>query len=436
MHHRAFENSSNIVFIAGLSLSLGALAGCILPGEGGDGPETETGGMGGGGTGGNASDPTPSRAGTPSGGSGGTAALEPAPSDDCEGVEPLPRAIESDLTVGPGCVRIDDTEVNGSATLSVLPGTRIEFLPGGFLSVARYGGAATLAAVGTEAEPIVFTSSNPNPRAGDWQCIYLGGDGSELDHVTVEYGGAACGATGAGSEGMLQIYGSPRGVTHSTLRDSSTVGVVLDGTPTLFENDSFERNAEAPMRVFANSLTSIGANNRYDDGDVILVEPGLATRSGTWINPGVPYRVTAGFGIQGEITVAAGVRIEMTDGSLDVGSFDILGTAEAPVVFTSAQDNPQPGDWGCLFSRSAAMRIEHAVFEYAGSGQGCTGGGARVALMAAQGTTITDSVFRNIDGAAFQSDCGDGFEGWCANTFENVSDGPIQCGNELTACPE
>jgi hypothetical protein len=427
--------SSSVGIVVGLWCALGSLSGCIVKED--DPGETNGAGTGGTGTGGVDAETTPERPGPAqggTGGTGGTAAVDPVAAETCDGVEPLPRSIESDLTVGPGCVRIDDTEVDGTATLTVLPGTRIEFLPGGFLSVARSGGAATLAAVGTPEQPIVFTSSNPSPRAGDWQCIYLGGDGSELDNTIVEFGGAACGATGGGGEGMLQIFGSPRGVTHSILRDSSTVGVLLEGTPTLFENDTFQRNTQAPIRVAANSLTSIGPSNSFDPDDVIIVEPDLVTRSGTWENHGVPYRFARGFGIQGEITVAAGVRIEMTDGSLDVGTFDILGTAEAPVVFTSALADPRPGDWGCIYS-GAALRIEHAVFEYAGSGQGCTGGAARVAVMAAVGTTITDSVFRNIDGAAFQTGCGDDISGWCANTFENVSDGPIQCGNDLVACP-
>jgi hypothetical protein len=332
-------------------------------------------------------------------------------------------------------VSVDELEVDGAATLTIVPGTRIEFAPGGYLSVARNGGSATLAAVGTPEAPITFTSSNANPRAGDWQCIHLDGDGSELDNVIVEFGGSACGATGAGREGAVQIYGSPRGITNTTIRDSSTVGVQLDGTPVLFQDNTFQRNTLAPIRVTANSLTSIGTPNTFDPGDAILVEPDLVTRSGTWINHGVPYVFTAGFGIQGEISIAAGVRVEMTDGSLDVGTFDLLGTADQPVVFTSAQQNPAPGDWGCIYS-GAALRIEHAVFEYAGSGQGCTGASYPIAVVAAVGTTITDTVFRNISGSAFRTDCDEDVSAWCAtNTFEGLTADPILCGNEPTACP-
>lgn len=365
------------------------------------------------------------------GGAGGTAA---SASDDCEDAEVLPQTITDTVSFGPGCVRIERTEVDGAGKLTFAPGTRVEFAPGGFLSVARNGGTSTLAAVGTADEPITFTSSNPNPRAGDWQCIYLDGDGSELDHVVVEYGGAACNATGSGSEGMVQIYGSPRGITNSTLTDSSTVGVEYFGTATLFENNTFARNTLAPIRASADSLTTIGTPNTFDADDVIIVEPALVERSGTWANHGVPYRFSAGFGAQGEITVAAGVTIQMTDGSLDVASFDVLGTEAAPVRFTSAAADPRAGDWGCILAR-AAVRIEHAIIEYGGSGQGCTGASTRTALEVDGGSTITDTVFRNIAGAALQTDCDDGIEGFCANTFEGVEEGPLLCGSELTACP-
>jgi hypothetical protein len=424
-------------WVGGVALAMNLLSGCIIKEE--DDPE-ETAGSGG--TGGDAVSSAGSGGEPPEGGGGASASGGASGASgggavgaaDCDAAEVLPPAITEAVTYGPGCVRIDNTEVNDAGALTFAPGTRVEFLPGGFLSIGRYGGSATLSAVGTEAEPITFTSSNPNPRAGDWQCIHLDGDGSELDHVVVEYGGAACGATGAGREGMVQVYGSPRGITHSALRDSSTVAVQLGGTPTLFQNNTFERNTLAPIRASANSLTSIGTPNTFDAGDVILVESALVTRTGTWANHGIPYRFLAGFGAQGAITVAAGVEIQMTDGSLDVATFDLLGTEAEPVVITSAQAEPRAGDWGCIVS-PAALRIEHAIIEYAGSGQGCTGANYAVALAVSEGTTITDTVFRNISGAAFRVPGCDDVSAWCANTFEGIAEGPILCGNEATACP-
>jgi hypothetical protein len=409
-------------------VTMGLVSGCIIK-EDDDPEENGNGGTGAGpvGTSGAGGDPTDTR-----GGAGGGAST--AAAADCDQAEVLPAAIEADLSIGPGCVRVETTVVDGAARLSIAPGTRLEFAPGGYLSVGRFGGTPTLSAVGTPEAPITFTSSNPNPRAGDWQCIHLDGDGSELDHVIVEYGGAACAATGAGREGMVQVYGSARGITNSTFSDSSTFGIHVGGAPTLFENNSFQRNALAPIRASSNSLANLGTPNEYDEGDVILVEGDLVTRDGTWRNQGVPYRFLSGFGAQGAITVAAGVVIQMTDGTLDVGTFDLLGTEEAPVVITSAQENPEPGDWGCINS-SVALRIEHAVIEYGGSGQGCTGGGHRVALNVNGGTPISDTIFRNIAGSAIRSpSCEEDLSGWCSNTFEGIAE-PILCSDQPGVCP-
>jgi hypothetical protein len=52
----------------------------------------------------------------------------------------------------------------------------------------------TLIAKGTAEAPVTFTSSSPSPVPGDWAGIWLdAADGSQLDHVIVEYAGSAAG---------------------------------------------------------------------------------------------------------------------------------------------------------------------------------------------------------------------------------------------------
>jgi hypothetical protein len=83
-------------------------------------------------------------------------------------------------------------QIGNGATMTIEPGTTIA-LAGGNFSV---GGSALLLAMGTAAEPIVFTSAAATPAAGDWGCLMF--QGSELgtsvvDHVAVAYGGSkAC----------------------------------------------------------------------------------------------------------------------------------------------------------------------------------------------------------------------------------------------------
>jgi len=104
-------------------------------------------------------------------------------------------------------------------------------------------------------------------------------------------------------------------------------------------------------------------------------------------------------------------------------------------VFTSSQPNPMPGDWGCITfsSVTGTPRFDHAVVEYAGNGEGCTGANYETALVVPHAAVIVNSTFRNIAGAAVTaSDCN--VADWCENTFESVEVGPLAC-MQPTACP-
>lgn len=88
-----------------------------------------------------------------------------------------------------------------AVTLTIEPGVVLRFpplsgpQPGAML---RFGGngndpnnpVGVLVAMGTAADPIVFTSGAATPAAGDWSGIWLDtANGSRLDHVVIEYAG-------------------------------------------------------------------------------------------------------------------------------------------------------------------------------------------------------------------------------------------------------
>ena len=77
------------------------------------------------------------------------------------------------------------------------------------------------------------------------------------------------------------------------------------------------------------------------------------------------------------------------------GELIARGTAEQPILLTSAEDNPQPGDWKYLYLDYARKaEIEHLISEYAYSG-------VQVHFCRAQ---ITSSEFRyNVDGVRFST---------------------------------
>jgi len=327
------------------------------------------------------------------------------------------------------------------ATLTLEPDTEVLVAPGGYLHVT---GSGALVAIGTEDAPIVFTSEAADPLAGDWECISLEAQASasELSHVRLEYGGATCSTNGAGNRATLQVFTGARNLSNLTITDSASSALLFAGDVRGFSNNTFARNAEPSILLRAPNLIALTGPHTFEDADdFILVETGsrLST-SGTWNAQGVPYRLDGTLEVRlgADVTVEAGTTIQL-QGSIDVfeGSFNTMGTAEAPVLLTSAHDSPIAGDWGCVFGD--AGRFSHTTFEYGGAG--CGGMDSKSLLLANDQTMIDNCTFRESAGSAihgyFASDavC----PSWCdTNTFEAIATTAIDCGSTTpspVACP-
>jgi hypothetical protein len=440
------------------------------PGTGGGGEAGESGGSAGkggatggtagkggatGGTAGKGGAATGGGAGTATGGTGASgeggdtgAAGDGGQGGDsgemsCLDAEALPNTIDEDLSIGPGCVRIDRSFVTEGAILTVAPGTTVLMAPGGFLEV---GTSAALVAVGTEAEPVLFTSDRANPAPGDWQCVRIGGSGTEIEHARFEYGGAACASTGADYEGMLQLDAPARSVSNSTFKYSLTHGVLIqtDGGVRKFENNVFAGNEEPSLEVSVRQLLVLGEGLSFEDADDrIEIDTNYSLdKSGTLLGQPVPFHVTGNlaFSADAEVTITAGARFEFAGSSFNLFSANLIveGTEADPVVFTSTQASPQAGDWGCIefSSPTGVPRFDHVVIEYAGNGQGCTGGEYEAGLVVPDTAVIENSTFSNIAGVAIKT-AGDCDTEWCNNTFEDVAVGPLGCDSPEvpTSCP-
>lgn len=377
----------------------------------------------------------------PAGASGGTGGND----DTCA---LLPANIDEDTTVGPGCVRLERTWVR-NADLTIAPGTTVLVESAGFLAIGGASGSSSLIAKGTEDEPIVFKSAAASPAPGDWQCVHFGtgAQASEIEHVTFEHGGQPCEVTGAKERATLVVTAPVRAITQVTVKDSQNHGIFVGvgGEVRTFEQNTFSGNGQPSILIALPQLLSLGAPNTFlDDDDVIEIDGRSALDSdGVWRKQAVPFR-SSGVAIRpgNEVTIEAGTRIEMTGGSIDAFSatLNIAGTEEEPVVITSAQATPQAGDWGCVVYTSASEltpRIEHVVIEYGGGGQGCTGANEATLLWVPPNARITGSVFRYSEGTAIKCSGACDTEAWCANTFEEIASGPLECGtsNEETTCP-
>jgi hypothetical protein len=421
--------------IIGVGAALGPCLGCSgdddptppVAGNGGTGSEVAMAGAGG------------TAGGVSSAGAGGMGG-----SNDCSSAATLPNPVEEDLTVGPGCVRIERTRVTGGATLTIAPGTRVLMAPSAFIAVE----GSALVSVGTADAPITFTSESSSPLAGDWECIHVdtGSSATEIQFTTLEYGGAACGATGAGYEGMLTLGGAARAVSNNTFRSSSTHGVTFrdGGSVRSFENNAFADNEAPSISIAAPELLALGAGLTFADADdAIEVDTTFSLgTTGTWLAQPVPFSIVGQLNVDdlAEVTIAAGTELRFNGRSFEVFNANLIvaGTEADPVLFTSSQATPQAGDWGCLTFSSVmgTPRFDHAIFEYAGNGAGCSGAGYTTALNVPESAVVTNSTFRQIAGTAIRTNGNCNTAGWCSNVFETVETGPLECGSDPPlACP-
>ena len=121
--------------------------------------------------------------------------------------------------------------------VDIEPGTVISFNSGGGFDIESGG---NLSAIGTAADPIIFTGRQA--VSGYWNGIqfFTGGLANKMDHTIVEYGGKA--GTG-NTEGLIGVFfnDSRVDVTNSVLRHSETNGLWLyDNTTGTHTGNTFE----------------------------------------------------------------------------------------------------------------------------------------------------------------------------------------------------
>lgn len=211
-----------------------------------------------------------------------------------------------------------------------------------------------LLANGTEAEPILFTSADKEPLAGDWGCVLLESSAeSELEHVVFEHGGAACNADGHLHTSAVVINASLRKFRDIQVRQSSGHGVMMLDTARSvrdFADVRFRDIEFTSLRVTPESMNSlkpaveVDADDEYievDAGGVIDVSTAVS-----WRNLGVPYRLQGRTKIWAPVTIEAGTVFQLSSGIeiLDEGSLKSIGTVDAPIVWTSAKQDPVQAD--------------------------------------------------------------------------------------------
>ena len=293
------------------------------------------------------------------------------------------------------------------AQLVIDPGVTVAFNSGASLAV---GGNSifpgSIIAVGNSSQAIRFTSNQTNPLAGDWGGITLSRidptpPESRFEYCVFEYGGAARSA-------MMQIQDSSPFMSHCQINRSASNGIEISSSlirqskPTItscmfirnrlsaltldarsnlatIRDSLFQENRSYPILTPANALGTLRQNTFVNNTpNAIEVTGGTITSTQTIANQGIPY-VVSGSAItvyRAEMAIDPGVVFRFQTGtSITIddssgGTITAIGEASNPVLFSSNQDSPSPGDWQGISllaeGGSPSSNLQYCIIEYAG----------------------------------------------------------------------
>lgn len=380
-----------------------------------------------------------------------------------------------------------DVNVRNGAKLTIEPCAEVLVAKGKHINIAYPGSpniGGTLIAEGTATKPIKFAGQD----GARWASIYVSAPGTaRLKYVTLEGGG------GGDFEDNTTINVLGDGalpadpllfVDHVTIKNSLGTGLwmqrgsnFVEGSTDLTITGSGGEQSPYPIQIEEHSMDRLPVGkytgNKVDE--ILLRAVGATDTAGLALDAtlherGVPYhmgKTKLDYFVVGPkdgdltatLTIEPGIvmRFEAettlkVQGSADkpsTGAIRALGTAEKPIVFTSAAASPKAGDWrGLWFGGipSDKNKLDHVRIEYAGFDCSCvlnscsnigTHNGAVILTSQPGSAFITNSVFKEVDGHAVT----EGFDGTLVdfrptNDFQSIT-GCVQTMPRVVvgACP-
>ncbi len=272
------------------------------------------------------------------------------------------------------------------ADLTIEPGTIIKFKQGAAIYVAYYGDDyATVKAIGTENNPIRFTSYAPSPAAGDYEGIgfYSGANNCEFVHCIFEYGGKNQ------YLGAINIDETSVKFDNCQFLNIKNTAIILEnnGNFTQFTNNTFTSIEMNAIEIESNNVHTIGEGNDFNVGTRygISINNNLdQAGTYTWLNHNAPYIIseTIHIGASGNgvtLNISAGSVLKFaSDKTIYVsyygstyGKIIANGTESNPIVFTSNSTAPQAGDYNGIqfYNGSSLSEFSYCTFEYAGKNE-------------------------------------------------------------------
>lgn len=315
--------------------------------------------------------------------------------------------IEADETWAAGVHEVVFTLSIRGATLTLAPCAIVRTVPGRDIGVGFQGHTAgKLVAKGEPDKPIIFEAQD---AAKKWGGILVNPLGSaDLAYVQIKDGGDKAASRGGAALHILGDGTKPlqkiATVDHVTIEGSPKYGAILEtsgGFTDASRDLVIKGSGETAMRVSARAVGTVPTGKYTGNAiDAIRMYNDIIDVDVTMRDRGVPYEpgndgqfpeisVVGTAAAPALLTIEAGVTIKFTkhpSSGLHVqrfsgtdpstGALRVLGTADKPVVFTSNEKAPAPGDWLGIMLRGVPdprTKIEFARVEYAGGDTGTRG---------------------------------------------------------------
>lgn len=284
---------------------------------------------------------------------------------------------EAEITLS-GVYRVSGRLIyDNDEVVTIEPGTIFLMESDASMTFGWRNDPATVFAMGTADQPILLCGTEPGP--GHWANLQmLGGTASEstLDHVRIEDGGQG------GVPAFLQH--NEHDLNQITITGNEGPGFEIDGLGASSDGMFVTNNGGVSgMLDGETAISNLPAGDYTGNGEDVLMVTGLDNTNAVFHERGVPYRQVAdrvvfgsADGTEASITMEAGVVYQFCQDCFmivgwrnDPGVVQLLGTENQPVVLTSSQASPAPGDWNGLQLAGGTRsnsRIENTRIEYGG----------------------------------------------------------------------
>ncbi|MBL9103447.1 MAG: hypothetical protein JNL82_21050 [Myxococcales bacterium] len=282
-------------------------------------------------------------------------------------------------------------------TLELAAGLELKFAEPGGLTVGYYDNAA-LVVKGTADAPVTFTAQDRR-EAGAWSGVKIHGSGeATVERAVFEF-------AGRDERGALDVEGGALSLRSTTLR-SDKLGVKANAAArlTAFADNTFVATPVA-ISLPANLVGGLGEGNGFDKDAKILVTGETVKGKTTWRAQGVPLQLEGEVGVEGELTLEAGLALlagpeaAIKVGYYEAGALIGKGTAAAPVTIGPA--DTARGTWpGILLEgKSSGSSLEHLTLTGAAND-------SAVFVRSPAGARLDNVTCSKCSGAVVGWDCG------------------------------